>query len=177
MDNILILNHCRSQVKPIITNIGSGSSSEDEGVIFSMRNRHSQNKKNSSFNVLNGSDDESDEIGDDFKAKSTTNKLTCQRSRNPAWEPTESNNTYKKSQNNSKDDIEATNFQRQHNNDPIPKSFSHRANNQSSSRRKDTSRRKQGDEFNMNDIANQLPKHLRTNLSHMSSTVRFIVLK
>lgn len=134
----------------------------------------------SSFNILNGSDDDSDDIGDDFEAKPTTNNLFRQRSRNPAWEPAESNNTINnRNKNNINDDIEATKFRRQQqDNDPIPMSFSNGTKNQSSSRRKENSSRKmkQGDEFNMNDIAEQLPKHLRTNLSQMSSTVRLILL-
>ena len=133
-------------------------------------------KESSSFNILNGSDDDSDDIGDDFVAKPTP-KLFRQSSRNPAWETAESNSANIRNKNSSDDDINTINFrqqQQQHSNDPIPRSFSHGTKKQSSLRRKDTSMKKPGDEFNMNDIADQLPKHLRTNLSQMSSTVRRI---
>ena len=162
------------------------SSEEDEGVILSTRGMgRTLNKEISSFSIIDGSDDDSDSIGFDFETKptsTTTNKLFRQRSRNPASEPAVSTNTInnRNTKNIINDDIETTNFrQQQSDDDPVPKSFSHNTKNQSSSsKRKDTSRKKKqgGDEFNMNDIADQLPKHLRTNLSQMSSTVRTLKL-
>ena len=166
------MNFCRSQVNPMLMNFGSDSSEEDEGVI-STRGGGTP-KGISSFNILNGSDDNSYEDSD-FEVRPTSivsPKLSRQRSRN-TWESAGSTGNITNKSNGTNYETNAKKFHHVNNYESFPKSFSDGTKNKLS-RRKPSSRKKAGDEFNMDDIAEQLPKHLRTNLSQMSSTVRFI---
>lgn len=174
----------RNQVKP--TSFVSDSSSDEDNVLQSTRNQTPRGT--ASFNILNGSEDSDDgfEENQDSLVSPKLSKLQSRNSprsaRDNASLPNNSTylrnisytNTNQKNISHDADDVsyvkpESKEFQ-------PPRSFSNNVKQQPFRKTKLT-KKSRSDDFNMDDLAEQLPKHLRDNLSQMSSTVSFCFFK